>query len=244
MNIAILAAGYGTRLYPLTQKIAKPLICVNAKPMLNYLIAKIEALKACTAIEEVVVVVNNKFYKDFLSWKKKYAVEAEVINDGSNSPDERRGAVGDMKLAIDGKKCDWLVLGGDNLFEDDLSGFVDYALGNKPYPCVGLYDVKSKREASRFGVATLDAKARIVRLDEKPKSPSSTLAASCIYFFPKDSLGFLTLFLKEHQAIDAAGSYISWLAEKTKVFGYRLEGKWVDIGHFDSLRLAEKEFAH
>ncbi len=82
-----------------------------------------------------------------------------------------------------------------------------------------------------------------MKLQEKPKRPLSTLAASCIYFFSRQSLGFLDFFLKQHDNIDAAGIYIAWLAQKDKVFGYALKGKWIDIGHFDSLRLAEKEFS-
>ncbi len=242
MKIAILAAGYGTRLYPVTQNIAKPLIPINNKPMMNYLMDKISLLSDKYYIKEVNIVTNNKFYTSFLEWKKKYKIKAEILNDGSNSPEEMLGAVKDMQFAIDSKNSDWLVLGGDNLFEDNLLEFIDFSLKNKPHSSIALYNVKTKKEASRFGIVLLNNRKRIVKLYEKPKIPSSTLAASCVYFFSKESLKLLEEFVSLKDKIDASGKYISWLADKSKVFGYTLKGKWIDIGHFDSLKLAEKEF--
>lgn len=242
MRIVILSAGYGTRLYPLTLKAAKPLIPVNDKPIINFLIDKIDILRKHFPIEEVKIVVNNKFYKDFLAWKKKYKTKVKIFNDGSNSPDDRLGAIKDMSLAVMGKKTDWLVLGGDNLFEDNLVKFVKFAFDKKPYPCVGLYDVKRKKLASRFGVAVLNKRKRMVNLQEKPKRPSSTIVASCVYFFPEQSLDLLDSFISRNRDVDVLGKYIEWLVEETKVFGWLFGGKWIDIGHFDSLKEAEKTF--
>ena len=243
MRIAILAAGYGTRLYPLTLKVAKPLIAINGKPMINFLIDKIKILSNKFDIEEIRIVVNNKFHKSFLAWKKKYKIKAKIINDGSNNNDDRLGAVKDMKLALGDTGADWLVLGGDNLFGDDLSKFIKFSSGKKPYSCIGLYDVKSKKAATRFGVVTLNKNKRIIKFQEKPKKPASTLAASCVYFFPKKSLRFLNSFIKNNINIDASGKYIGWLSREDKVFGYKLDGEWIDIGHFDSLKEAEKTFS-
>ncbi|MFA7677407.1 MAG: nucleotidyltransferase family protein [Candidatus Omnitrophota bacterium] len=242
MRIAILAAGYGTRLYPLTLKVAKPLVPVNDKPMIDYLIEKIVNLKKKFTIKEVRVVVNNKFFEDFVSWNAKSKIKAKIINDGSNSPEDRLGAVGDMRLAIGGIKEDWLILGGDNLFQDDLVEFVKFSLANRPYPTTGLYDVKSKKEATRFGVVKLNTRNRIAAFEEKPRNPFSTLAASCVYFFPRQSLSVMDRFVKSNENVDASGRYIAWLVKKSKVYGTVLKGKWIDIGHFDSLKRAEKEF--
>ena len=242
MYIVILAAGYGTRLYPLTKRIAKPLVLVNNKPMINYLFDKIGGLADSFGIDEVRVVVNNKFYKDFLGWKKKYKIRVKIINDGSNNPSDRLGAIKDMKFAIGKTKADWLVLGGDNLFQDDLIGFINFARMKKPYPSIGLYDVKYKKLATRFGVVKLNQRKRISEFQEKPKNPLSTLAASCVYFFPKQSLNLFELFINQNENIDASGKYIAWLSKESKVFGYTLNGKWIDIGHFDSLKQAEQDF--
>ena len=186
--------------------------------------------------------LNNKFYKSFLEWKKNYKIEATILNDGSNNPENRLGAIGDMRFAIDSFLDDWLILGGDNLFEDTLGGFIDFSLKNRPVPSIGVYDVQSKEEASRCGVVKLDANNRIVDFKEKPKNPFSTLAASCVYFFPKESLYLFEEFIKDHLNVDACGKYIEWLSLRGKVFGYVLCGKWIDIGNINSLETAAKEF--
>lgn len=241
MRVLILAAGYGTRLYPLTLNVPKSLVSVCNKPLVNFLIEKLDNLERKFSIEAVTIVSNNKFYKYFLEWKKKYNINAEIVNDGSNSPEDRLGAVKDIKFAIGGKKDDWLVLGGDNLFGDDLIEFCKFSYDKNPSPCIGLYDVKEKKLASRYGVVKIDSKKRIVKFAEKPKRPLSTLIATCIYFFPKESLNSLDSFLSSESNTDAAGKYICWLSKKTKVYGYTLKGNWLDIGHKDSLIEAERE---
>ncbi|MBU1113195.1 MAG: nucleotidyltransferase family protein [Candidatus Omnitrophica bacterium] len=242
MKVVVLAAGYGTRLYPLTRHLAKPLIPINKKPMINFLFEKIAALEKEFTVDEIRVVVNKKFYKDFLNWKKRFKIKAKILNDGSMSPDDRLGAIKDMKFAFRNTKTDWLVLGGDNLFDDNLFGFLKFAKKKSPDPSIGLYDIKSRLEAKRFGIVKLNQARRIVDFEEKPKKPASTLAASCIYFFPRQSLRLLDQFVRQNQNVDASGRYIAWLAKKAKVFGYILKGRWVDIGHFNSLKLAEKIF--
>jgi len=242
MRVAILAAGYGTRLYPLTLQIAKPLVLINNKPIINFIIDKIEILRKEIFIEETRIVVNSKFYKDFLVWKKEYKIKAKILSDGSNSPQDMLGAVRDIKFVIGNSKSDWLIIGGDNLFEDNLIDFIKLAKDKKPHPLIGLYDIKDKKIANRFGIVSLNKNMEVARLQEKPNNPSSTLAATCIYFFPKESLIFLKIMLKENDKVDAAGKYIAWLSERVKVFGYTLKGKWIDIGHFDSLEEARKYF--
>jgi len=242
MKIVVLAAGYGTRLYPLTYHLAKPLIPINKKPIINFLFDKIKFLEKKFPVDEIRVVVNKKFYKDFLSWKKRFKIKAKILNDGSLCPEDRLGTIKDMKFAFRSTNADWLVLGGDNLFDDNLIGFLKFAKKHSPHCSIGLYDVGSKSEAKRFGIVVLNKDFRIVSFQEKPKKPASTLAASCIYFFPRQSLRLLNEFVLKNPNIDASGRYIAWLAKKSKVFGYRLSGHWMDIGHFHSLKLAEKLF--
>lgn len=241
MRILILAAGYGTRLYPLTINLPKPLVPVCNKPLMNFLMDKIGIIKKEFPVKNVSVVSNNKFYKNFINWKKKYKAQVDIINDGSNTPADRLGAVKDIKFSIAGKYDDWLILGGDNLFEDDLVEFLNFTY-RKNSPSMGLYDVKSKKIASRYGVVGINKNKQIIKLEEKPKDPFSTLAAACIYFFPKKSLKFINMFLKEDKNPDASGKYIKWLINKTKVYGYVLKGSWTDIGHIDSLKIAEKKY--
>ena len=242
MNVLILAAGYGTRLYPLTHTVAKSLIPINEKPIINFLTDKIVGLKQELSIDQTKVVVNNKFYKDFLEWEKGIEIEADILNDGSNTNDDRLGAIKDIKFGIGDQKGDWLILGGDNIFDDDLKEFVEFARSKKPYPVIGLYDIGDIKDASKFGVVKLNSDQQIVEFQEKPENPASTLIASCVYFFPQDSLSFLDYYLKSESHVDQAGRYISWMASQTKVFGYTLKGNWLDIGHHESLKTAERMF--
>ncbi|MDD5069359.1 MAG: nucleotidyltransferase family protein [Candidatus Omnitrophica bacterium] len=238
MNVVILAAGYGTRLYPLTKNTAKPLLLVNGKPIINFILDKVYGLSKDYKISRIKVVSNNKFYNDFKKWNEKYKVNAEIINDGTNCPQERKGAILAIKYAIGKSKEDFLVLGGDNLFEDDLKEFMALTRQRKKMPCVGLFDVKTKKNAVRFGIVETNRQMRLISLDEKPKKPKSTLAATCIYFFPKETAGLLDVFLREHQGTDASGKYIEWLIKQTKVYGTVFKGKWLDIGHNDALKEA------
>ncbi|MBU1121318.1 MAG: nucleotidyltransferase family protein [Candidatus Omnitrophota bacterium] len=242
MRIIILAAGYGTRLYPLTLDLPKPLICINHKPIINFLIDKIEELSHFYPIEGITVVSNNKFYNKFLDWRKEYKVMARIVNDGSNSPQDRLGAVRDIKVAMGQEQGDWLVLGGDNLFEDSLVGFVNFVLEKKPYSSIGLYDVKDKAEAVNYGIVEIDADEKIIKFQEKPKNPISTLAATCVYFFSQDSLNLLDSFFMEVEKNDTSGEYIRWMIDKTRVYGYSFKKRWFDIGGNDSLKMAEQTF--
>jgi glucose-1-phosphate thymidylyltransferase len=209
---------------------------------MNFLIEKINQIKKKIPVKAVKVVSNNKFYKDFLDWKTKYNIDAQILNDGSNTPEDRLGAIKDIKFGISGINDDWLILGGDNLFEDNLLGFLNFAFSKKPKPAIAIYDVKKKEFARRYGVVSMADGERIKALEEKPANPLSTLAATCIYFFPKESLKYLDLFLKEEKSLDASGTYIKWLLTKTDIFGYVLKGRWSDIGRIDSLKRAEKEY--
>ncbi|MFH1876983.1 MAG: nucleotidyltransferase family protein [Candidatus Omnitrophota bacterium] len=242
MRIVILAAGYGTRLYPLTFNLPKPLVPINGSPVIDFLIEKIRLLENHVSIKEIRVVCNNKFYPHFILWKKKSGTRATIVNDGSNTPEDRLGAIGDIGVAIGKTKDDWLIVGGDNLFEDPLVDFLRSAIRRGNAPVLGVHRLHNKKSASRFGVVRLDREGRIREFLEKPKEPPSALVASCIYYFPRTSLSYLERFLGEGHNTDASGKYIAWLARHTDVFGYVLTGRWMDVGQHDALRGAEKHF--
>ncbi|MCX5711245.1 MAG: nucleotidyltransferase family protein [Candidatus Omnitrophica bacterium] len=222
MKALILAAGYATRLYPLTKDFPKPLLKVGGRPIINYIADKISAVGS---VDEIIVVTNSKFLRDFRSWSKgfKCVKRISIVDDKTSSLKDRRGAVGDMKFAVDIKeiKDDLIVIGGDNLFEGSLNKFVSFAAKSSS-PSIGVYDIKDKREAANYGVVRLSHNKGIVDFKEKPKKPSSTLVAMCLYYFPKDSLGLLKDYTRANKhKHDATGFYIEWLRKKVPVYGER-----------------------
>ena len=145
MNILILAAGYATRLYPLTQTKAKPLLEVAGKPMMEWVI---DNLAPIDGIEKVYVVTNNKFAADFQAWADGYhtghpKLTFEIINDGSTSDADKLGAIGDINLCIaraDLAASGLIVVAGDNLFSQSLEDFGRFCT-EKNQPVLGVYDV-------------------------------------------------------------------------------------------------------
>jgi len=246
MKALILAAGYGTRLYPLTINLPKPLLLVSRRPMINFLLDKLVAIKG---LKEIYVVTNDKFSSNFEKWRKHLEpdfrkLRIKVLNDGTKSPEDRRGAIGDIQFAISKEdiRTDLLVLGGDNLFTFGIEDFICFARKHSPRTSIGLFDIHHKEEAVKFGVVKLDQQCRISSFLEKPGHPKSTLIAMCLYYFPKESLGRIGKYLHSGKRKDASGSYISWLYKQEPVFGYVFYGEWFDIGHIDSYSKAKKAF--
>lgn len=244
MKVLILAAGYGTRLYPHTRNFPKPLLKVGKKPVINHLLEKIEELDG---ISRVVVVTNGRFFKRFKCWKEGLARPlrrcVRLLNDMTTSPENKLGAVGDINFALgkEGFAGDFLVLGGDNLFKGSLSDFVRFARSKHPSINIGLFDIKDKRQARNFGVVSLNKKNRIIEFFEKPPKPKSSLVAMCLYYFPQEKLRLIKEYLDNpRNSLDAAGNYISWLCRRDKVYGYVFRNFWFDIGHRDIYKKAKK----
>ena len=244
MKALILAAGYATRLYPLTKKFPKPLLTVNKRPIIDYIIDKLEKIEE---IDEIAVVTNTRFIPQFRKWQKKLdtAKRISLVDDKTRANSGRRGAIGDLSFAVNKKKIkeDLLVVGGDNLFDEDLTGFLAFAQAKKKIPVIGVYDVKSVANASKYGVVKLNKDNRIVDFQEKPAKPKSTLAAMCLYYFPKGSLKFIKVYLKNNLGkFDASGFYIDWLRKKVPVYGFRFGGRWYDIGDRKFYHSAKRTF--
>jgi len=240
MRVLILAAGYGTRLYPITRNIPKALIPVKGRPLINYIMDKIEALKKVVHINEVVLVSNDRFYRMFEEWSSKHDFTVKVLNDGSTSPENRLGAVGDMRFVVTQYETDdWLIAGSDNFFDWPLEGFVSYSLSHRPFPSIGIYRLQDRMQACRFGVVSVNEDGILEEFEEKPDFPRTDTVAVCLYFFPGASLRYIHEFLRDNQNPDTAGKYIEWLLSRTKVYGYLFEGVWLDIGDKDTLRKVE-----
>lgn len=240
----ILAAGYATRLYPLTKEYPKQLLTVDNRPIINYILDKLETLND---IEEIIVVTNSKFISQFRNWAKALKTKKRVIlvNDLTKKHSQRRGAIGDISFVIDTKRIedDLLVIGGDNLFDSDLHDFLSFVKVNSPQPVIGAYNIKLKKEARKYGVIKLNRKKQVVDFQEKPKRPKSSLIAMCLYYLPKGSLGLIKEYLNSKADIsDATGLYIDWLRKRSPVYGFIFHGRWYDVGDMRFYKEAKETF--
>jgi len=239
MKVVILAGGYGTRLYPLTLDIPKALLKIGNRVLLDFIVDKIKPFGS-----DVYVVTNNKFYTKVYDWSKKVqGLNIEVVNDNTNTPEERLGAIGDIRFIVDSKGIDEdiLIIGSDNIFDWELGGFVEFSLEKQAF-CIGAYNIKDLNLASRFGVVKIDSSNKIIDMQEKPSSPQSPLIATCIYYFPRNKLPLLDEYIRENTDRDASGRFVEWVYKKEDVFCYVFNGIWLDIGHKDSLEEANLKF--
>jgi len=244
MKAIIPAAGYGTRLYPLTKETPKALIDIAGKPVLEHVLARIEALGE---VDRVFIVTNGLYYKKFKEWLKFYEdgtpLDIKIINDHTKSNEDRLGAIGDKQLAIKKGKIDddLLDISSDNLFDFGLEKAFE-AFSLKKNPLIGLYDVRDRYLARHYGIVAVDAESKVTAFQEKPKKPASTLASIGVYFYPKEHVPLFAEYVKKGHAKDAPGHFIEWLHKKTEVYGHVFRGKWFDIGSFEQLDNARKDF--
>lgn len=244
MKALILAAGYATRLYPLTTDYPKPLLEVNHRPIIDYIIDKIAQIDS---IDEIIVVTNSKFISLFKKWLDALSINKRIVlvDDLTKGLSDRRGAIGDMNFAIDreGLEDDLLVIGGDNLFGEELEEFLSFSKSKESSPVIGVYDIRDRLEASKYGVVELDEKSQIIDFQEKPRSPKSTLVAMCLYYFPRERLKLIKEYLgSRSNGHDATGFYIDWLRGKVAVYGFIFNGLWYDIGDHKFYKEAKRNF--
>jgi len=244
MKALILAAGYATRLYPLTKEYPKSLLKVGARSIIDYIIDKLCVIQD---IDEIIVVTNSKFISVFRKWadETKSSKKITLVDDLTKDHADRRGAIGDMNFVIEDRHIedDVLIVGGDNLFNSQLREFLSFAKGKSPSPVIGVYDIKNKEQSTKYGVIKMDQDNRIIDFEEKPKIPKSTFIAMCLYYFAKEKLALIKEYLDtKTDKHDATGFYIDWLRKKEKVYGFVFSGKWYDIGHYEFYHEANQTF--
>lgn len=242
MEAIILAAGYATRLYPLTENMPKPLLNVAGKPMMEHIIEKLCRIKG---INKIYVVTNDKFEAHFEKWLSDFDAQKpiEIINDGTKSNDDRLGALGDIHYAINAKKInnDIIVVAGDNLFELDLAD-VDFFFKKRKSNVLVLHDVKDFELAKQYGIVEVNDSNLVVNFEEKPKNPKSTLASTGIYIFPKKTIDLINKYIAQGNNQDKTGCFIEWLHKRDAVHSYITDKKWYDIGSFEQLEKANKHY--
>lgn len=246
MNILILAAGYATRLYPLTLHKAKPLLEVAGKPMIDWVL---DNLAAVPDLETVYVVTNSKFVKDFQAWaegyrQKKSGFEIKVIDDGSTDDKDKLGAIGDICLVItreELEKNDLIIVAGDNLFSEPLLDFAREA--RRSEATLATYDVGDLEAIKKYSSITVDSGGLITQFEEKPAEPKNTMAGIALYYFSRDIIPLFTTYIAAGNNPDQPGRFIQWLYQRKPVKTYQIKGTWFDIGSKETLEEANQIFA-
>lgn len=239
MKALVLAAGYATRLYPLTLDRPKALLEVGGKPMLDRVLERLQAM----GVDETIVVTNAKFTPHFEEWASgKDAVT--IVNDGTTSNDDRLGAIGDLAFVLDRLELDedLVVVAGDNLFGDDISGFAAYGR-EVDAPVLAVHDVGDLALMREYNQVEVDEEGRVVFMEEKPEQARTTLAGIALYYYPRQVFPLVRQYLAEGNNPDQPGRLPEWLYSRTPVFTWQLPGEWYDIGSAETLREADAIFS-
>lgn len=245
MKLIILAAGYATRLYPLTLNQPKPLLPVAGKPMLEHVVDHVTGIPD---IDHAYVVTNAKFTSHFENWARSYTrpnlhFGFTVVNDHSTDDSNKLGAIGDMHLVLTKHEIDddILVIGGDNLFSNDLDKFGDFCK-QKNAPVTGVYDVGDLEAIKKYNAIEIDEDSSITYFEEKPKNPKSTLTGIALYFYPKATLALIQQYMAEGNNPDQPGRLIQWMYPRVRFYVWKVPGLWYDVGSIETLEEANRVF--
>ena len=238
MTCIILAAGYATRMYPLTLNYPKPLLEVGGKKIIDWLIEDLEK----SGVERTVVVSNHKFISQFQAWAEGRE-NIIVLDDGSEDNDNRLGAVKDIEFAIEEANIDddIVVLAGDNVLNFSLSSFIDYGRKKKT-SCIMRHEEKDKNKLRKTGVIEINEDELVLNMEEKPKEPKSNWAVPPFYYYTKEDKDLIKEGIASGCGTDAPGSFVSWLVKTRPVHAYRMIGERFDVGSIEGYEKIKKEY--
>jgi glucose-1-phosphate thymidylyltransferase len=246
MKLIILAAGYATRLYPLTLNQPKPLLPVAGKPMLEHVIDNISTIDA---IDHAYIVTNAKFAEHFQKWAEGYKrpnlkFGFTIVNDRSTDDSNKLGAIGDLHLVITKYEIDddIIVVGGDNLFSEDLAEFGEFCR-SKNAPVTAVYDVGDLDEIKKYNAIEIDDEGRITFFEEKPAAPKSTLTGIALYYYPQWTLPRIREYITEGNNPDQPGRLVQWLYKRSPFYTWKVPGLWFDVGSIETLEEANRVFS-
>ena len=246
MKVIILAAGYATRLYPLTLNQPKPLLKVAGKPIIEHVLDNLAPLQD---LDCIYIVTNAKFTEHFQQWADQHrATQAKsdlvVINDGSTDDSNKLGAIGDLHFVLTREQIndDLIIIAGDNLLNKSLEEFGEFCR-QKNAPVVGVYDVGNLEETKKYNSIKVDGENRILFFEEKPQQPQSTVVAIALYYYPKHMLPLIEQYIAEGNNPDQPGRLVQWMYQRTPFYTWRVTGIWYDIGSKETLAEANRIFA-
>jgi len=242
MDCILLAAGYATRLYPLTENKPKALLTLGSKTILDWVVEKIEKIEE---INNIYIVTNHRFADNFEEWKQNYkgGKKVEVLDDGTTNNDNRLGAIGDMKFVIDQKNIDdeIFVLASDNIFDFELTDMMDL-YHEKNADIISAHYVDEIETLQSMGVVELSEDLKVLSFEEKPQNPKSHYGVPPFYIYRKETIALIKQYLDEGNNPDAPGHFVPWLITKTPVFAYTFDVMTIDIGTPKSYYEAQKLF--
>ena len=240
MKCLILAAGYATRLYPLTENQPKPLLTVGNKTILDWLIDDIDG---AGLVDEYIVISNHKFARHFQDWANTKPQKITIVDDGTSTNETRLGAVCDIQFAIEQLNLDddMLVIAGDNLLDFSLQRFVHYA-HQKQTSCIMRFWETDEQRLLKCGVVTIDEQDRILRMTEKSPTPETHWCCPPFYYYTRQDTHLVKEGIKNGCGTDAPGSYIAWLCTQTPVHAMEMPGKRYDIGNLQSYQQVQKNY--
>lgn len=240
MICVILAAGYATRLYPLTEHFPKPLLPVGGKTILDWLT---EDLEKTGAVDEYLVVSNHRFAEQFRQWAEEKPFAVTVLDDGSTCNENRLGAVRDIQLALEGRERaeEALVVAGDNLLDFSLGRFIEYARAHQT-PCVMRTWQADVEKLKKTGVARVTEEGRVVRMEEKPPRPADHWCLPPFYYYPPQALPLIARAIAEGCPVDAPGSLVAWMCQRTPVYAMEMPGQRYDVGTLETYRQVQADY--
>lgn len=244
MKVILLAAGYATRLYPLTENMPKSLLPLGKGVILDYIFDAIDKLPTVT---EIILVSNSKFYQQFLKWTNAQdrtgKAPITILDDGTDSPDNMRGAIGDIMFAIEQRHIneEICVMAGDNIFTYDIVDMYEYYRKKNTDTLVALF-VPEVEQLKKLGVAILDENCKVTQMQEKSPEPLSNWAIYATYFYTKETLPLFDKYIEEGNSPDAPGRFPAWLCQRKDIYAYKALGTCVDIGTLENYAKTKEEY--
>lgn len=242
MKNIVIAAGYATRLYPLTENFPKPLLEIGSSSILGRMMEDIDRIEE---IDEHIIVSNHKFARHFEEWAEKQDTRCPVtiIDDGTETNETRLGAVRDLLLAID--RCnvddDMMVVAADNILDFSFQGFVDF-FKEKGTSVIMCHHEPELKKLQRTGVIKVDENMKVLLMQEKPENPVSNWAVPPFYIYSRNDIPLIKDCMNHRCGFDAPGNLAHYLAEVTTLHAWQMPGKRFDIGTLDTYYEAKEIF--
>ena len=240
MKCVILAAGYATRLYPLTENFPKPLLKVGDKTILDHLV---DDVASCGLVDGYVVISNHKYAPHFEAWAREKDLPVTVVDDGTSTNETRLGAVKDIQFAVErlGLDDDLLVIAGDNVLDFSLTRLIRYAR-EKGASCVMRYWEDDEKRLRKSGVAQVGEGDRLISLEEKPENPASHWCTPPFYYYVAGDAARIGEAIKDGCGTDAPGSLVAWMCAHSTVYSMEMPGRRYDIGNIESYEAAQRNY--